>query len=149
MSRSAATAAIVKQRVAEDLRFLEAQEEAEPRLEGRGVLLDGEVVRFKVGCFEEDLAILGANAEVGRENGGLCADREVVGSARLLGKSLAAAGSRPEGDGAEAAGGERDYAEDAAFRVWATYPSVYSVAFCWTAANGCAPKGVKVSAYRA
>src|SRR5271156_7226428 len=75
---------------------LETQEEAEPWLEGRGVLLDGQVVRLKVRRFEKNLAVLRANAKEGRQNGGLHADRAVVRRAGLLWQGESTAGSRPK-----------------------------------------------------
>src|SRR6266478_3772876 len=72
---------------------LKTEEKAEPWLVARGVLLDGEIVRQKVGCFEEDLTVLRANAEVGRQNGSLRADRDVVRRAGLFGQGEPTAGS--------------------------------------------------------
>src|SRR5258705_12608259 len=75
---------------------LETQEEAESWLVGRSVLLDGQVVCFKVGRFEEDLTVLRANAEVRRQNGGLRADGDVVRRAGLFRQGEPIAGSRPK-----------------------------------------------------
>src|SRR5260370_14769574 len=75
---------------------LETEEKAEPWLVGRSVLLDGQVVRQKVGRFEEDLTVLRSNAEVGRQNGSLRADREIVRRAGLFGQGEPTAGSCPK-----------------------------------------------------
>src|SRR5258708_407760 len=75
---------------------LETQEKADPWLVGRSVLLDGQIVRQKVGCFEKNLAVLCANAKVGRQYGGLCADRDVIRRAGLFRQGKATAGRRPK-----------------------------------------------------
>src|SRR3981081_1497576 len=75
---------------------LETQEEADPWLVGRRALLDGEIVCFKVGCFEEDLTVLRTNAEVRRQNSGFRADGEVVRRAGLFRQSESTAGSWPK-----------------------------------------------------
>lgn len=89
--------------------MLEAQEEPEGRLVGCGVLLDGEVIGFKVGRFEEDLPVLGAKPEVGGEDCSLCPDRKIVSRTCLLRECLATTGCRSEGYRTEAAGDEGNY----------------------------------------
>ena len=78
------------------------------------MLVDAEVSRLKVGGLEEDLAELRAEAEVGREEAVFNAYVVVVGSSRLRGEALTAAGGRFEANGACSAADEGMHAEDVA-----------------------------------
>src|SRR5437899_7866134 len=95
---------------------LEAENEAEAGLEGPGMLLDGEIVLSEVRGFEEGLADLGADAEVGREVF-FQPDGVVVGHAGLGLETLAAAWCGTEGGGAGTAGDEGFRSEDRMRRV--------------------------------
>src|ERR1700759_3835425 len=90
---------------------LEAEVEAEGRLKGRCVFQDGQVVLAEVRCEVEVLPERGANSEVAVEEFLLHSHVVVVGCAKLVRGSIAAAAGRLELCRARARRGERLEAE--------------------------------------